>query len=508
MPADRTPGPAREPHATADQAPGGDADRVPQAPSTGPSITPSAPRRQKPGVSAGQPGRSGGRRRSDNPLVQRRPVHRKNSTEPRRQELLQALGIFQRATPDQLWKLTRPGNRHDRLTRDNLLDMEDHRLVRIESVQKDQRQVWVLTDRGHREARKLLEPEGIRISVLRKQEYDPDTGELLGTGYSDHAAAVTSTAAELHRAGIGHPLAFQTEIPHRLGNGFVQRADLVMRAPQAKVPILLLEIDRRTEDAHQLVRKLHRYADWFRLLPPDADQRTVDLVRSRPDAIEQLVGHEERLWRRVYPPTGREGTPPLAFVFADTTDARVANTVKVLEEAGRRHWAPRRYDSFYRGITALDHGQVVPVVVTTLERLQEHGADAAVWRRLGRTGEQTLTAALDNPDGDALYRRQYERAEEKDQRQRAAEREAQRPVCSRCGAKFTDQRWEETTARPGAWKAGDLSVCGSCHGDDVARKEAAAEAERAARRRAEEAAAREAAEAGVKKSRGLFGRRR
>ncbi|MDI3403239.1 hypothetical protein [Streptomyces cavernicola] len=39
---------------------------------------------------------------------------------------------------------------------------------------------------------------------LRREEYDPDAGELLGTGYDDHAAPVTSTAAELHRAGIGH----------------------------------------------------------------------------------------------------------------------------------------------------------------------------------------------------------------------------------------------------------------------------------------------------------------
>ncbi|MFF5538625.1 hypothetical protein ACFY71_40295, partial [Streptomyces cinerochromogenes] len=47
-------------------------------------------------------------------------------------ELLQALGIFQRATPDQLWKLTRPDNQHDKLTRDNLLNRQDHRLVRID----------------------------------------------------------------------------------------------------------------------------------------------------------------------------------------------------------------------------------------------------------------------------------------------------------------------------------------------------------------------------------------
>ncbi|MFE9361227.1 hypothetical protein ACFYPB_45340 [Streptomyces olivaceoviridis] len=203
----------------------------------------------------------------------------------------------------------------------------------------------------------------------------------------------------------------------------------------------------------------------------------MDLACSRPDAIED-VGHEKRLWRRVYPPTGREGLAPLAFVFADTTAAKVDNTVKAIEEAGRRYWAPRRYETYYQeAITAKDYSQAVPVVVTTLEQLTQHGADAAVWRRLGRKGEQTLTDALDNPDGDALYRRQYARAEAEDERRRAAEREARRPVCKRCGRKFTDQRREETTART-AWKAGDLSVCGDCHADDVARKEAAAEAAR------------------------------
>ncbi|MEU2228272.1 helix-turn-helix domain-containing protein [Streptomyces sp. NPDC018347] len=101
--------------------PSADVDLDPQVPSTalstGPSITPAAPRRQRPGASAGQARQAGGRRRSGNPHVDvaRRPKHRRTSTEPRRRELLQALGIFQRATPDQLWKLTRPDNRHDKL---------------------------------------------------------------------------------------------------------------------------------------------------------------------------------------------------------------------------------------------------------------------------------------------------------------------------------------------------------------------------------------------------------
>ncbi|MET8217793.1 hypothetical protein [Streptomyces hirsutus] len=109
------------------------------------------------------------------------------------------------------------------------------------------------------EAKKLLESKGIRVSVLREAKYHPITGELLATGYDDHAAAVTSTAAELHRAGIGNRLGFQTGIGHRLGNSYVQRADLVVRAPAAGVPVLLLEIDRRTEDVHDLVHKLRRY---------------------------------------------------------------------------------------------------------------------------------------------------------------------------------------------------------------------------------------------------------
>ena len=107
-------------------------DRTGEAPSVDPSITPSAHRHSGPDVFAGHKRRIGGRRRSDNPHVQRRPTHRKNSTGPRRRELLQALGIFQRATPDQLWKLTRPDNQHDKLVRDTLLDLQDHRLVRVE----------------------------------------------------------------------------------------------------------------------------------------------------------------------------------------------------------------------------------------------------------------------------------------------------------------------------------------------------------------------------------------
>ncbi|WP_234339964.1 MULTISPECIES: hypothetical protein [Streptomyces] len=92
--------------------------------------------------------------------------------------------------------------------------------------------------------------------------------------------------------GIGHRLGFATEVPHRLGNGYVQRADLVVRAREAGVPVLLLEIDRRTEDAHDLVHKLRRYWEWGRLLPSDADKYAKYLASN---GATDSIGHEQRL---------------------------------------------------------------------------------------------------------------------------------------------------------------------------------------------------------------------
>ncbi|MFD7102337.1 hypothetical protein [Streptomyces celluloflavus] len=67
-----------------------------------------------------------------------------------------------------------------------------------------------------------------------------------------------------------------------------------------------------------------------------------------------------------------------------------------------------------------------------------------MWRRLGRDEWQTLSEALDNPDGDRLYAVQPREARRRQAEREAAHREAQRPVCMHCGAKFTDDRWQET----------------------------------------------------------------
>lgn len=394
--------------------------------------------------------------------------------------------------------MLRPEDRHDRCTRDTLNALKKTGMVRVEGRLKSGHQSWVLTEAGHREAKGLL-PRNVRISALCKQKYDTKGRPIPGQGYDEHAAAVTLTAAVLTGAGYGTPLSWQTEIAHKLPYGYTQYDDLTMRAPDAGVPAMLLEVDRVTEPVDDLTAKLRRYTDWFELLAPRADP-------AREKAPRGAAVHDFRLWSRVYPATGREGYVPVAFVFTGKTAAQRESRMQRLEQAGRRYFSGEPYPGRGAGITAVDYHQAVPVLVTELERITADPAGAAgkVWRRLGRDEWQTLGEALDNPDGDRLYQVRWRKAKRRQAEREAAEREAQRPVCTQCGAKSTDERWEYLLGRGRSWGNRTDELCGPCCKEHFARLEV----ERVARREAEEAAEREAADAELKKGCGLFGRRR
>lgn len=497
MPADFTSDPAHEPREIPGPTFVDDVDQVPPAPSTGPSIAPSTASSPARRVSAGQPRKNRTPGTFDNPSKSSKKTWKPSHT--RKQEVLKALGIFQRATAEHLWRMLRPGDSHDRITRDTLNALKGDGKVRVETRLESNHQLWVLTERGHKEAKQLL-PGDVRVSALRKLEFDDDGEPVTGEGFDEHAAAVTMTAAVLTGAGFGTPLSWQTEIAHRLPYGYTQYADLTMRAPDVDVPAMLLEVDRVNEPVDVLVDKVRRYTEWFELLAPKADKDKAHAARREGAAV-----HGFRLWSRIYPPTGREGYVPLAFVFTGRTKAQRESRVRRLEQAARRYFAGTAYRGRASGITAVDYHQALPVVVTELERItaDPDGAAGKVWRRLGRDEDlwQTLGEALDNPDGDRLYAVQLREANRREREREAAAREAQRPVCRRCGAKFTDGRWQTVRQYP-AQQHNEL--CGPC----LTEHHEQAKAERTAERRAEEAAAREAAEAEAKKNRGLFGRRR
>ncbi|MBL1120577.1 hypothetical protein JK364_51065 [Streptomyces sp. 110] len=116
----------------------------------------------------------------------------------------------------------------------------------------------------------------------------------------------------------------------------------------------------------------------------------------------------------------------------------------------------------------------MPVVVTTLALMKEHGAQAAVWRRLGRTGRQTLTDALDNPDGDQPHEQELAAARAGHEAHRLAEWENHRPVCADCGEKFSDDRYTYVKHhRP--TRNYDHTLCTTCQERNTAATAAAAE---------------------------------
>ncbi|MER5375940.1 hypothetical protein [Streptomyces sp. NPDC002553] len=176
--------------------------------------------------------------------------------------------------------------------------------------------------------------------------------------------------------------------------------------------------------------------------------------------VKDVDGKERPMWRiRWWVPDGRRGDQPhpLLLLVFNRIGPRNPNTVIAqLAELTQRHWK----GTWYEGGFHMYDGKL-PIVVTDMKQLQEHGPAGAIFRRFGRPHNQTLLEAIGNPRREAHDARQeaeYEAREReyKEQLRRAAEqqraeREARRPVCASCGTRFTDERWKGM--EPAGWDA-------------------------------------------------------
>ncbi|MFJ8510800.1 replication-relaxation family protein [Streptomyces avermitilis] len=222
------------------------------------------------------------------------------------------------------------------------------------------------------------------------------------------------------------------------------RADAVLHAPEADLPVLLVEVDRGTESDDVLAAKFEKYRRFFRL--KGKDHR----------------GHDVPLWRSLYPSTGREGHPPLVVVFDLGTrlgEQALKNRMNRVMDLAREHWSGnykntgshnQAPDGYY------DYSDAIPLLFTTLERLQTHGPHADVWWRCGHDQWQALPDALANPqDLEAWHQRDEHRRQRNEQEgqqtaataawgQRPAAVSTPTPVPRRSRARAADSR----SARP------------------------------------------------------------
>ncbi|MFD9289670.1 replication-relaxation family protein [Streptomyces sp. NPDC060030] len=249
--------------------------------------------------------------------------------------------------------------------------------------------------------------------------------------------------------GIGTIASFWTEVPlpatgtwNTPGKGGAQ-ADLVLIAPQDQVPLLFIEVDNCHETPEELADKLEKYARFFRRKVKDTDGKERPMWRTRWNAPDT--------W------TGDRTHPPVLLVFNKLGERNPNITVSKLSELTSHLWRGERHNGYH-----LYDGKI-PIIATGLGNLIEHGPGGPVFFRFGRDRMQSLREAIGNPRREAAEARSREearahqeahqakvrRAAEEQAAVKAAEREACRPVCAGCGAKFTDERWE--TAKATDW---------------------------------------------------------
>ncbi|WP_329438743.1 replication-relaxation family protein [Streptomyces sp. NBC_01426] len=286
--------------------------------------------------------------------------------------------------------------------------------------------------------------------------------------------------------GLGPIAAWSTEVPLPVTGSFAApgrgsvRADMVFTAPHTALPLLFVEVDNGTESPPILAEKIARYRRF--------------LARGVPQAGRATVGGDLSLWRTVWTtPTAkyREAHPPLAIVFtkqmtpaAMETRMREVERLSVQEWRGHWHTAGTHSDGTKDGYR--DYTGVVPVIVTVLDLLEEHGPHGPIWCRYGRKSHETLNDALANPDDYSAYsvREEQCRAADEGERQREEQehqeerwrRDAAAWRCRECGRKV----YPDDDAR------GTKAAGGLC---DICQHRADRDAEQARERAQEQAAA-------------------
>ncbi|WP_248511479.1 hypothetical protein [Streptomyces sp. D2-8] len=170
--------------------------------------------------------------------------------------------------------------------------------------------------------------------------------------------------------------------------------------------------------------------------------------------------------------SGDAAYPPVLLVFNRIGERNPNRTVPRLMELTSHLWQGQRQKGGHH-----HYDGRIPIIATGLKNLSEHGPAGPVFLRFGRDHMEPLREAIGNPRREAAdarareetkarqdeYQAQMRRAAQEQAAKKAAEREARRPVCTGCGTKFTDERWEVAQVTDwGAPKDTHPHLCDDC----------------------------------------------
>ncbi|MFF0630245.1 replication-relaxation family protein [Streptomyces sp. NPDC004296] len=460
-------------------------------------------------------------------MAGKRKANEAGSTNDLRGDVLRVLGVLKVATADQIQRLSSPHLSFRHTLKDTAALRKEARTASHRGAANDLRRHGLSIDggrtRGGEEVR-LLTAAGLAAAAIDLDRIPEEMGGMpksAGRSGASHPMTVNEIVIALIRPkpdldllagepleavaaaqaaidapdGIGTLTSYATEVALPVKGtwknpGFGSaRADVVLTAPDAGVPLLFIEADNCTEDAALIDAKFDKYARFFNRKEKDTDGIEKPMWRTRWSAPEWEA------YERVH--------PPVLLVFHQVGKRSAKNQITRVAELTRSHWQGRwdREDGYH------SYDDRIPIVATTLDLLRDHGPAGPAFWRFGRTRRQPLLDAIGNPRRDvALARRRAEAREEQRRReeQEAAAREARRPVCMDCGDKFTDGRWAAVDRR--GWdQEPHPHLCEDCQSRAV-EADQQAEADNRKRQEQEQLRQEQEAERAANKSRGWLSR--
>lgn len=403
-------------------------------------------------------------------MAGKRKENEAGSSNDLRADVLRVLGVLKVATADQIQRLSSPHLTYRHTTKPTPAKRKEARTASHRAAANDLRRHGLAVDggrtRGGEEIR-LLTKDGLAAAAIdldREMEEMGGMPKSAGRSGASHPMTVNETVIALIRPkpnldlvagepaeavaaaqaaadapdGIGTLASYATEVALPVKGTWKNpaigsaRADVVLTAPDAGVPLLFIEADNCTEEAALIARKFDKYMRFFQRKEKDID------------------GIDKSMWRTRWSAPGAKGYervhPPVLLVFHQVGKRSAKSQMTNVADLTRPHWQGRwdREDGFH------SYNGRIPIVATTLELLCEHGPAGPAFWRFGRDHREPLLDAIGNPRRDAVLARRHQDAREDQQRREAreaAEREARRPVCADCGNTFSDDRWTAVDLR-------------------------------------------------------------
>ncbi|MEU5545096.1 replication-relaxation family protein [Streptomyces sioyaensis] len=330
------------------------------------------------------------------------------STASLRQDVLCVLGVLKVATADQIRRLTRPEAKNNKSHRNAALDLQRHGLTLSEGNASNGHKLWGLTPSGLESAashlgRSMEEMGGIargaaRHGATHAMAVNETVLALMRPGRHAqyiHLGAVGDLAiwkpssAQPAATGIGSLSSWATEVGLPVSGSWSKpgagspRADAVLQALEVGLPLLLVEVDCGTETTAVIAAKFDKYRRFFRRKVQDTDGRDIPLWQTR----WGTTGQEEY-----------QGHPPVALVFMGVGPRGLRQRMEAVCRLSRGYWS----GSMHRtncGALHYDYRDAIPILATTLERLQTYGPLGPAWWRYGHTEWEPIHRALGNPAG-------------------------------------------------------------------------------------------------------------